>query len=190
MSNAPETLTIRHMVCDRCKWAVEAALAAAGWTDIRAELGLATGNPPAAADRDDTALTAELRRLGFELVDGRDVGVRLRALIIDYVYQRGGDPDVTLRDYLSLAFELSYDSLSRKFHANEGRPLEQFYQSHRMERARRLLGNTKLPVSEIADRLRYGTLSHFSNAFRRAEGVSPTTFRRRGAYAGLDLVSI
>lgn len=50
----------------------------------------------------------------------------------------------------------------------------------RMESARLLLRNTRLPVGEIAERLRFADGHYFSNRFRVREGVTPTRYRQRG----------
>jgi AraC family transcriptional regulator len=49
----------------------------------------------------------------------------------------------------------------------------------RMERARVLLGQDHDSVTEIAFRCGYDNPAHFTSAFRRHTGVTPTEFRRR-----------
>jgi AraC-like DNA-binding protein len=47
----------------------------------------------------------------------------------------------------------------------------------RDERARKLLTEGRLPISQIAYRLGFTDVANFSRAFRRANGVSPSAFR-------------
>ncbi|MET3449629.1 AraC family transcriptional regulator ligand-binding domain-containing protein [Ralstonia sp. 1138] len=47
----------------------------------------------------------------------------------------------------------------------------------RDERARKLLADGRLPISQIAYRLGFTDVANFSRAFRRANGVSPSSFR-------------
>jgi AraC family transcriptional regulator len=48
----------------------------------------------------------------------------------------------------------------------------------RIERAKRLLAETELPISEIALRTGFSSQSHFTTSFRRLAGVTPSSFRR------------
>jgi AraC-like DNA-binding protein len=45
--------------------------------------------------------------------------------------------------------------------------------------AQRLLREDLLSIKEIAVLLGFCNTAHFSNAFRRAEGITPSDFRRR-----------
>jgi YesN/AraC family two-component response regulator len=48
----------------------------------------------------------------------------------------------------------------------------------RMERAKKLLAQTSLRISEVAERVGYADLPYFSNAFKRVTGKTPTEFRK------------
>jgi AraC family transcriptional regulator len=48
----------------------------------------------------------------------------------------------------------------------------------RMERAKELLRKTRLPISEIAERVGYQKPSHFSGRFRSVLGCSPHAYRK------------
>ena len=50
-----------------------------------------------------------------------------------------------------------------------------------LERAAWQLGQTRLPVTEIALEANYGSLEAFTHAFRRAFRISPSLYRRMGA---------
>ena len=47
----------------------------------------------------------------------------------------------------------------------------------RVERARRLLAETDLPVGEVGARVGYESQSHFTKIFREATGLTPRAFR-------------
>ena len=48
----------------------------------------------------------------------------------------------------------------------------------RMERAKKLLVSTDLPVSEVAQRSGYADYRVFTKAFKKAEGVTPSQYRQ------------
>jgi YesN/AraC family two-component response regulator len=49
----------------------------------------------------------------------------------------------------------------------------------RMERAKKLLDQTSLRISEVAERVGYADLAYFSNAFKRVTGKTPTEYRKK-----------
>lgn len=49
----------------------------------------------------------------------------------------------------------------------------------RMEEAKRLLEQTNMPVSDIADELLYCCSAWFCSAFRRVNGETPLQYRRK-----------
>lgn len=59
------------------------------------------------------------------------------------------------------------------------RPFE-YMNLMKMQKARELLKNTKLPIGEISDRLGYDSHSYFSMIFKRYIGITPTEYRRGG----------
>jgi AraC-like DNA-binding protein len=53
----------------------------------------------------------------------------------------------------------------------------QYVMQRRLERAKHLLGDTDLPIADIAAQLGYASQSHFSEAFHHTTGVTPLTYR-------------
>jgi AraC-like DNA-binding protein len=49
----------------------------------------------------------------------------------------------------------------------------------RLDLARRWLGDQRLAIKEVAQRLNFSTEFHFSRFFRRGTGLNPTRFRKR-----------
>jgi len=48
----------------------------------------------------------------------------------------------------------------------------------RVDRARQLLADSNLPISEVALRTGFCSQSHLSDVFRRTVGETPASFRR------------
>ncbi|MNG21520.1 Transcriptional activator NphR [compost metagenome] len=53
-----------------------------------------------------------------------------------------------------------------------------------MEQAKRLLHNPSLKLAEVAERIGYQDMRHFSQLFRKRFNVTPTEFRQQGAVQG------
>lgn len=76
------------------------------------------------------------------------------------------------------AANMSLTTLRRRFRSATGQSLHDYRLEHRVGRARRLLGDSDLPIKVIADRLGYLDVSYFSRQFKQFSGVSPAAYRR------------
>ena len=64
------------------------------------------------------------------------------------------------------------------FKAVYGLPIATYMKEFRMEQAMKLLRETKLPISEIAERVGYETQGKFSQAFKDVVQMLPREYRR------------
>ncbi|WP_293760578.1 AraC family transcriptional regulator [uncultured Aquitalea sp.] len=87
--------------------------------------------------------------------------------------------DCKLAD-LARDVHLSPRQLSELFRRQLGVSPGQYLQNLRMDKARRLLESTRLPVQQVAEACGYGSLAAFSDRFARHTGQSPTHYRRHG----------
>ncbi|MDA5557591.1 GlxA family transcriptional regulator [Shimia sp. MMG029] len=69
-------------------------------------------------------------------------------------------------------------SLQRRFTAATGFTLTQYMQKLRIERAKSLLADSRLPVAEVAAQSGYRDLPAFHRVFSRITGMTPTSFRK------------
>lgn len=72
--------------------------------------------------------------------------------------------------------------LTTMFHKNTGKSIKEYIMEVKMERARTMLTDSNFPVSEIAFSLGFRSVQQFSGVFRKATGMSPSSFR--GSYPG------
>jgi LacI family transcriptional regulator len=68
--------------------------------------------------------------------------------------------------------------LERKFRETFGRSPGEEIRRVRIEKAKRLLIETDLPIPEVAERSGFGSNAYFSDCFNRLEGVSPLRYRK------------
>lgn len=106
---------------------------------------------------------------------------------------RRGLPSAKLEQVLSLIEERLSDGLSlgelaacvrmsqfhfaRKFRLSTGQSPHAYLTQQRMERAKRLLRESDLPLAQVARRVGYQTQAHFTGVFRRHVGLTPRVFR-------------
>ncbi len=101
---------------------------------------------------------------------------RLR-LVLEYIEDTLGQP-IKLRELAALA-RISARHFERAFRQSTGFSPHGYVMDRRLHRARDLLINQpELPIEQIALRLGFSSSSHFSSAFRRLTGLTPTVFRR------------
>jgi AraC family transcriptional regulator len=74
---------------------------------------------------------------------------------------------------------MSYFHFSRAFKQSMGMSPTNYIGERRIERAKKLIEETDLPISEVALRSGFSSQSHFTTFFRRLAGVTPRSFRKR-----------
>jgi AraC family transcriptional regulator len=88
------------------------------------------------------------------------------------------DQNITIESMAATA-ELSLYHFARTFKQSEGMTPHAFVLERRIAKARKLLTETDLPLSEIAFTLGFADQSHLARRFRQMVGMSPGQFRRR-----------
>ena len=73
---------------------------------------------------------------------------------------------------------MSYFHFSRVFKQSMRMTPTSYIAERRIERAKKLMEETDLPISEIALRSGFSSQSHFTTSFRRLAGVTPRSFRK------------
>lgn len=78
---------------------------------------------------------------------------------------------------------MSRAAFAKQFKELVGRPMFEYLTSLRMQRAKELLRDTKLPLYEIANRVGYGSDLAFTKTFNKHMNTTPTRFRKRAGLA-------
>ncbi|MDR7076956.1 YesN/AraC family two-component response regulator [Neobacillus niacini] len=95
--------------------------------------------------------------------------------VIEYIKKTPLD-QITLKEAAeSIHINPSY--LSQLFKQQLNKKFVDYVTELRIEESKRLLQNTTLRMSEIAERVGYSDLAYFSNNFKRIVGSSPSEFR-------------
>jgi AraC family transcriptional regulator len=79
---------------------------------------------------------------------------------------------------LAAAVGLSTYHFARAFKLTTGQTPHAYVGRRRIEEARRLLRETRLPIAEIAARVGFASQAHLTTRFREVTGVTPGRFRR------------
>ncbi|GFH42720.1 hypothetical protein Hs30E_12710 [Lactococcus hodotermopsidis] len=102
--------------------------------------------------------------------------------ILDYIEAHFSE-QITLTA-LSEKFHFSYNYLSSYFSTNYNATFSDYLKTLRMEKAKTLLKNSELNLSEISEAIGFSDLAYFSKVFKKEIGTSPSKYRRldNGAY--------
>jgi AraC family transcriptional regulator len=175
------TLTIRNMVCDRCKAAVTRVLEDHNIPVKRVELGEVELQKDLQKEQID-ALRGALRQLGFDLVDDREAAMiaKIKAAIVQMVHYNGNSPRSKLSDHLSASLNKEYSSLASLFSQVEGITIEHYFLLQRLERVKELIKYGELTMSEIAYQTGFSSVAHLSAQFKKLTGMTPTAFKELG----------
>ncbi len=95
--------------------------------------------------------------------------------VLAYIDERVAEA-VGVRD-LAMQVHMSPFHFARRFKQAVGTPPHAYITHVRIERAKRLLAGTNLPLIEVATRVGYRTQAHFTGVFHRYVGTTPRAFR-------------
>ncbi len=97
-----------------------------------------------------------------------------------YAQENYSDPNISL---ISAAQHVGMSSayFSTVFSQTTGRSFIAYLTGLRIERAKELLANTSMKLSDIALEIGYNEPNYFSHVFRKAEGITPKEYRSRRA---------
>lgn len=177
----PMKIRIKNMVCRHCVAKVaEVASRIPELNLLGVELGAVTveGNP---ADTVIDRLDNDLHEEGFEIIRSREEAIvsEIKAKLIELLRNSEG-ARVEISSILQDSLHMSYRNLSRIFASVEGRTIENYFTSLRIERIKELLLDNQLPLSEIAFVTGFSSVPHLSTRFKQATGMTPTHFREIG----------
>lgn len=128
-----------------------------------------------------TVLVHEILRLGGgttqqkQNVRGGLAGWQ-KNVVLDYIEEHLGD-DISLMTLAELA-RLSPFHFARAFKQSFAMPPHRYLTTRRLERAKNLLAEPQLSVTEIGAKIGFSDTSSFSSAFRKNTGLTPTEYRR------------
>lgn len=99
-------------------------------------------------------------------------------LMKDYIYKNYSNASLSVKSISDYAC-LSVAYACTVFKTETGKTLNQYLTEYRMGKAKQLLLDPRIRVSDISSRIGYLDGGYFSKSFKKATGLSPTEYREK-----------
>jgi AraC family transcriptional regulator len=125
-------------------------------------------------------IIALIEQEGFELAHDKEDQLieRIKSAVIDLVHHSTFNAMVRNSDYLVEKFNLSYQHISGIFSKHEHITLEKFIIRQKIDKAKELIQQGDLTLSEIAYMMGYSSVQYLSTQFKAITGVSVSDFKK------------
>ena len=126
-------------------------------------------------------LTLGLSKYGIEILENKKniLVQKIKDLIIEMVYMEDNPASTSsISTYLTDNLHYGYGYIAHLFSSTTFTSIENFIKLQKTERAKHLIINSDLSCSEIAWKLNYSSVAHFSSQFKNVTGLTPTAFQR------------
>lgn len=184
-----EIIHIKNMVCRRCVMTVEDICQELGLRNAAVSLGSVRFPVlPEAGTLD--RLYERLRSVGFEPLESQELVLleKIKAAVRSYARDNSLGEKGKLSDYLMKVLKKDFRYVSRMFSSLEGRTIQSYLMSQRVEYVKELLSDNELTLAEIADEAGFSSVAHLSRAFKNSQGITISEFRDTGIRIGIDEV--
>lgn len=167
------------MVSLRCKMMVQEELKQLGLQYVMIDLGMVETVENITQEQHEL-LKMNLLRSGLELLDDKRAILieKIKNVIIEMIHYSDELPTTNYSDYISEKLEYDYTYLSNIFSEVKGMTIQQFIIIHKIEKVKELLLYDELNLTEISYRLRYSSVAHLSNQFKKVTGLSPSFYKK------------
>ncbi len=117
---------------------------------------------------------------GIEIIDDHKTTLiqKVKDTILEMVWNDEVNPAITTSAYLAEKLHHSYGYLSNLFSEITFTSIENFIIIQKIERAKSLLINEHLTLTEISYTLNYSSVAHLSAQFKKTTGLTPTSFQK------------
>ena len=124
-------------------------------------------------------LCESLNNYGGEIVENNKnmIAQKIKDTIIELVYSEEELPK-KISEYIAEKLNYRYGYLSNVFSEVTLTTINNFVTQQKTDRAKQLMISTNLTLSEIAWKLNYSSIGHFSTQFKNVTGLAPTVFRK------------
>ena len=131
-------------------------------------------------DEQFTHLQGNLSRYGIEIINNQKSQLvqRIKDTIIEMIYEKDKLPTSTISNYLADQLNLSYGYIANVFSEYTYTSIENFIIIQKIERAKKLIVEDGLTLTEVSYKLNYSSVAYLSAQFKKVTGLTPSMFKR------------
>ncbi|HLO92561.1 MAG TPA: AraC family transcriptional regulator [Lentimicrobium sp.] len=133
-----------------------------------------------------------LAKYGIDIVDNLKSTLvqKTKDVIREMIYKEEGLPTSKISSYIAERVNRSYGYLHNLFAENTYTSIGNYIIMQKIERAKQLIMEGELTLTEISYKLSYSSVAHLSYQFKKTTGLTPSAFqriikRRRGDFETL-----
>lgn len=132
------------------------------------------------SDDSFVAIKDSLSKYGIEIVNNQKSQLvqKIKDTIIEMIYERDRLPSSTISTYLSEKLNLSYGYIANVFSEHTYTSIENFIIIQKIERAKKLIVEDNLTLTEVSYKLNYSSVAYLSAQFKKVTGLTPSLFKR------------
>lgn len=187
-------LTVKNMICQRCKIVVDNILTSLGFKAENISIGEILLKE-SLSDTELEKLNAALKETGLELVFNQKLMLvqKIINIIFETVLYSREPLLVKFSCYLSKRLNYNYTYLANIFKEINGISIERYVILQRIEMVKEMLVKEDAHLTEIAYKLNYCSVSHLSAQFKRVTGISFSDYKlknRNGCISMLNLIAV
>ncbi|MBP2830698.1 helix-turn-helix transcriptional regulator [Aquimarina sp. U1-2] len=125
-------------------------------------------------------LTTLLSIYGIDIINDHksEIVQRIKDAITEMINDSSIERQFKTSTYLSESLGYSYTYLSNIFSESTYTSIESFVILKRIDRAKSLILENRLTLTEVAYTLGYSSVAHLSGQFKKTTGLTPTSFQR------------
>ncbi|PAW95143.1 hypothetical protein CKK33_17215 [Mucilaginibacter sp. MD40] len=172
-------LHIKNMCCQRCIEIIRRLSKSVKLSVISIKLGeLVLKGKVSSEDKDD--FEKKINQEGFYLSETHQEKVigHLKTLLLQYRDElMKNEKPIKLSEFIVGHMQMSFSHLSRIFSKSEGVTIERYLLLLRLEKAKELLIQKQLSVTEVSYKLGYNSPQSFITQFRKDVGKTPHEYQ-------------
>jgi len=125
-------------------------------------------------------LDIALKESGLELINNKEnlLIEKIKDAIDQLIDFPEDQPKPVFSDFISKKVDRNYTFLSNLFTSILGISIEKYIIARKIERVKELLVYDDLSLNDIAYKMRYSSVAHLSNQFKKVTGLTPSFFRQ------------
>lgn len=125
-------------------------------------------------------LSASLAKYGIDIVDNLKSTLvqKTKDVIREMIYKEEGLPTSKISSYIAERVNRSYGYLHNLFAENTYTSIGNYIIMQKIERAKQLIMEGELTLTEISYKLSYSSVAHLSYQFKKTTGLTPSAFQR------------